>query len=389
MEPQQLLDEAVEALEWIEGAGKERRMAMYADKIEKDYADEEINIWAIWAIYNAIKNIEGECLIIDLNTLIEEDYHQEDGHLDHPMPKMPLGLALAAMALISGEKPGGRFSTHENYAIRMVAASSTQDPELLDFLRFDPCMLVRTIVALNHSTGEISRRALGEDAFFHVQRRTLYGDSKALKEFDVRRDAIDKGSVKPEYEDFWPIDCNCIPHDYEDEVFEFFEEEKMTIPNIPPELEEKLRNFGGLNWATQTQPSPKDDYLLNSVEYLKQSIPDQFIISNWGHGLNSYSINLRIALGDLALIFQTGWGGVFMDRAEQLQRWNDLAGWADEMVQLKSRNYEEGFRKRKFLVVFSDFRIGAKPEVWVHEENTWQRQDDIDSLAHACRFVNQ
>lgn len=40
MSPEEQVQEALDAIEWIQGAGKTRRELMYADKIENDYANE-------------------------------------------------------------------------------------------------------------------------------------------------------------------------------------------------------------------------------------------------------------------------------------------------------------------------------------------------------------
>ena len=88
-------------------------------------------------------------------------------------------------------------------------ASSTTNPEILSILSADPCMIVRTIVALNVFTPEKIKVELREDQFFDVRRRTLYGNRDAIREFDEIRRAINAGEIEIPDDDAWPGDCHC------------------------------------------------------------------------------------------------------------------------------------------------------------------------------------
>jgi len=209
MSPDEQVQAAIEAIEWIRGAGKENREFMFAASIEKDFADEIVNIWFLSAVFSRLGDIDGEVLINDLPTLFVNDLRSEDQYWLHPEASLPMGTAIAIIGTIDYISPKNRWANDTNSAVRITIAAATRNPELLSFLSNDPCMVVRTVVALNVATPEEIKMKLREDSFFHVRRRTYYGDRAAITKFDAERVAIDSGEVEAPSDDLWPGDCNC------------------------------------------------------------------------------------------------------------------------------------------------------------------------------------
>jgi hypothetical protein len=209
MTSEEQVQEALEAIEWIQSAGKTRRELMYADKIEKDYADEEVSIWFLGAVFNQIGNEEGEVLINDLPTLFVDEFELEDQEWLHPEVYLSMGKAISIIATIDYVSPADDWSPDVSAGERIAMAVSTRNPKLLSILSKDPCMVVRTIVALNTFTSPEVKLELRNDTFFDVRRRTFYDDDEAIDKFDAERDAINAGKIEAPDDDEWPGHCVC------------------------------------------------------------------------------------------------------------------------------------------------------------------------------------
>ena len=209
MNSEEQVQEAVEAIEWIQSAGKTRRELMYADKIENDYADEQVSIWFLGALFNRIGNEDGEVLINDLPTLFVDDFELEDQEWLHPEVYLSLGKAISIVATIDYISPTEDWQKTASSGERIAAAVSTRDPKLLTLLSKDSCMVVRTIVALSDFTPLDVKLKLRKDTFFDVRRRTYYGDDAAIDEFDATRAAIEAGEIESPADDEWPGHCVC------------------------------------------------------------------------------------------------------------------------------------------------------------------------------------
>jgi hypothetical protein len=380
----------VETVNWIRGAGKQSRERMFADSVLNDFSGEYVSIFYVGALLNELMEIDGTVVVNDLPTLIIDEEIQSSSDFQlHPLQEMTLGEAITIVALSDEIEPGDRWSSNDNPAIRLAVAAVTKDSKVLDYLSTDPCMLVRTAVAVNDFTLGETKEKLRTDPFWHVQRRTLYGDSNAIRDFDEKRELIDLSIKQVGEREFWPIDCACVDkyEAYQDLNESLQDEEGIFVPNVPEGLSGKLRNYGDWEWSTQPFPDPKSDYLLASIEYLKTDIPDQFSINNWGHGLNSYSLNLRVAIGEIAIISQVGWYGVYNDSARCREAWDQMAREVDEMIQAKNRSFSSAFRLRDFLIIYSDFRL-QRPELWMRRDSTWLQVKEVKTLRDISKYVN-
>lgn len=136
-----------------------------------------------------------------------------------------------------------------------------------------------------------------------------------------------------------------------------WEEDNLSIPRIPQSLMDNLRIFDYTHYGSIAEPSPKSDYMLtDSLSYLTGTVPDQYVLSHWGHGINSYSLNFRFAYGDLALIAQVAYGGAYGDAELQKGLWEDTISIIDKAIDLPLRQPSGEARKRKVIVAYSDFR---------------------------------
>jgi hypothetical protein len=176
-------------------------------------------------------------------------------------------------------------------------------------------------------------------------------------------------------------ECVCNERIERPSLHDFFDEHGLEIPATVQIFEEQATEFGDWHWATQPFPTRWQDYsMLETVEYLKGPIPDQYSLNHAGHGINSYSLNFRFALGDLAIFAQTGWGGAYMDSDEQMNAWDELQG---RLSHLLINSPVDGFDSsyiRKYLIVYSDFRIEGKVEFWQHAEGQWTQLDQLKSF---------
>lgn len=209
MNPEEQLQEAFDAIEWIHSAGKNRREMMYAAKIENDFADEQVSIWFLSAVFNRIGDIEGETLINDLQTLFVDEFELEDQEWLHPEVFLSMGKAISIIATVDNVLPSAEWVPNVVAGERIAMAAATKNPDLLSILSKDSCMVVRTIVALNSFTPLQVKLELRNDTFFDVRRRTFYGDDVAIDKFDAERAAIDAGEIDPPDEDDWPGHCIC------------------------------------------------------------------------------------------------------------------------------------------------------------------------------------
>jgi hypothetical protein len=130
----------------------------------------------------------------------------------------------------------------------------------------------------------------------------------------------------------------------------------LTLPDAPVALHDDIRVFDKSHLGTIEEPGPQSDYFADpSVEYLRGEIPDQYVASYWGHGINSYSQNFRYAYGDVAIFAQTHFGG-YGDPDKMKRRWNTVV----EVLSVYLRTVQNAPRgpekARSRLLYYSSFR---------------------------------
>ena len=272
---------------------------------------------------------------------------------DHEPLQVNLGQALHATAyrLLCPEQ---ELACHKSVGVRLVAALATKNEETLLFLINDPCLLVRKAVYENQTTPkEQVERALNTDIYF----KSYFLDE--LEEIGDEAEHLPHTSI-----------CTCSANYIADYVEEVWSNQKLDIPPIAHEFEKRLRFFGGMHFGTQPLPDPMSDYMfLDVIGYLKGPIPDQYVLSHAGHGINSYSLNFRYALGDLAVMMQVGYGGAYGDIEKDRAAWDEWVNHIGNIMLLNPEDRKEGLWQRKYLILFSDFRKGLR--LFVQENENW------------------
>lgn len=331
--------------------------------------EDEVSLFEfIKAFYAATGIIKDEMLIG--NEVYFEDFGELDFNYEqHPEILMPYGPAFLAM--LGDPKLVTEFDLHlhENPGIRLIVAQMAKSAEILDHLSYDRCCMVRAVVAENKNTGERALEMLGQDPFTYSREIAL----KRLVDFDpMSPDLVN---------DFEVSECVCNVEIERPSLHDFFDENGLEIPITVQIFEEQASEFGSWHWATQPFPTRWQDYMLEeTVEYLKGPVPDQYSLNHAGHGVNSYSLNFRFALGDLAIFAQTGWGGAYMETDDQVRRWDDLhLKLSTIMIKTPVDGFDSSYI-RKYLIVYSDFRIEGKVEFWQNTDGTWSHLTQLSSL---------
>ena len=129
----------------------------------------------------------------------------------------------------------------------------------------------------------------------------------------------------------------------------------LAVPPMPEALRAQLSKQH--EWCWSTRPFRGIDMYFQSeqtvVDVLRDQVPDYAAVSHAGHGINSYAINYHLVHGQLAVLMQVLWGGVYNHNAESAQR---LAGFFTRIAELLDAPPAPAAAGRRLFVVFSDFR---------------------------------
>lgn len=288
----------------------------------------------------------------------------------HEPLQVNLGQALHATQyrLLSPER---ELSCDESVGVRLITALATDNEETLLFLINDPCLLVRKAVYENPTTpkDDISR-ALNTDIYF----KSYFLDE--LEELGNEAEQLPHTAL-----------CTCSANYVADYVEEVWGNQKLDIPPIAHEFEKRLRFFGGMHFGTQPLPDSMSDYMfLDVIDYLKGPIPDQYVLSYAGHGINSYSLNFRYALGDLAVMMQVGYGGAYGDLEKDRAAWDEWVNNIGNIMLLNPEDRKEGLWQRKFLILFSNFRLDNNLNFLILKNETWTEVPLIKNYEHLYRY---
>jgi len=335
------------------------------DILIKEY-DEVSLVEFIKAIYSVTK-IPRDSDLIFLENYIEPYDNMEAPTDQHQEMIVPYGPAILAILGDPDLVSEFNLDKYPNPGIRLLVAHLTSDSALLDHLSYDRCALVRAEVVTNKNSKDETKERLKEDPFVHV--RHLAG-GEIVEQSEDDQSLI--GNLDME-------SCVCFETEINEGFDDFFStKHSLDYPPITLIFEEEITEFGFWNWATQPFPTRWQDYSLNeSVEYLKGPIPDQYSLNHAGHGVNSYSLNFRHALGNLAIFAQCGYGGAYMD--SNGNSWDELQQRLCTVLLDNADWNSDEIRTRKYLLVYSDFRIGKEPELWQNNEGTWVHVETVRS----------
>jgi hypothetical protein len=103
--------------------------------------------------------------------------------------------------------------------------------------------------------------------------------------------------------------------------------------------------------------------------------------------MNSYSLNFRCVSGEFAILAQVGWGGAYGDPVRETQAWNDLCLRLTSILVQAFQEDNRTARERKYLLVYSDFRLENSFELWERKGGKWQENKDFADFDDACRYL--
>jgi hypothetical protein len=112
----------------------------------------------------------------------------------------------------------------------------------------------------------------------------------------------------------------------------------LVLPPIPEQFRTTFRKFGDWSWGTR-ELDRLEMYMFrhfaNDRETETRVIPpDYMALSHGGHGSNSYFLTYHLVYRPIAIFFQIGWGGVYMDDAVQARIFNRHCALATQLVEL-------------------------------------------------------
>jgi len=340
---------------------------------------EEISLVDFIKTFYSLENIQPNDDLLFLENYLEPFDNLEVPIEQHPEILIPYGPAILAILGNAALVTEFSLAQHSSAGIRILVAHFSNNPKILDQLSYDRCVMVRAEVAKNTNTPEQSNYRLKDDPFIHV--RILAGG-------DVSDQPADESSLISDIE----INLCVCQETYRNEAFEeFFENKSLEYPMLTFEFEEEITEFGYWHWATQPFPNRMQDYsLLESVEYLKGPVPDQYSLNHAGHGINSYSINFRHVFGNIAIFAQSSYGGIYMSEREQVNGWDELQVRVTHIlldhVHIGVGEKNE-IKVRKFLIVYSRFRFGDNPELWQNFEGEWKKIESISTWDDLVEYL--
>lgn len=211
---------------------------------------------------------------------------------------------------------------------RLVAALTAPARTLVDPLLHDPDVLVRTAAAMNRSRGADAREARYETGAGARDAGPTVGGVAALAM--MRR---------------------------------VFEPAGLVVPEIAVRFARagRLRHFDDWHYASARLPDPFEDYrFTTSADRLLGPVQEQLAISHAGHGINSYALNLRLAVGPVAVMTQVGWGGAYGSEEDD-EEWSTLVEGVDDLTRSIALADEPRLERRRWLVVHSPLRMDGLP----------------------------
>ena len=339
--------------------------------------DDEVSLIEFIKAFYSVTKISQDSDLIFLENYIEPYDNMEaptDQHQEVIVPYGPAILALLGDPDLVSEFNLERFP---NPGIRLLVAHFSRNPAILDHLSYDRCVLVRAEVVTNSSSKSETKERLKEDPFVHVRH---------LAEGEIVEQEEGDGSLIGNLD---MESCVCFETEINEGFDDFFStKHSLEYPPITLRFEEEITDFGFWNWATQPFPTRWQDYSLNeSLEYLKGPIPDQYSLNHAGHGVNSYSLNFRHALGNLAIFAQCAWGGAYIGSASKDDPWEELQQRLAVVLLDNSDWNSDEIRERKYLLIYSDFRIGKNPELWQNNEGTWIHVETVKNWEDVSEFL--
>lgn len=252
----------------------------------------------------------------------------------------------------------------DNSVLRALHFLLTTRVDDLELAKYDKCVLVRTAAALN-PVGLKLRRGSDEDPFSCVPPVEGDGSRHGL----------------PAYL------CRCV--DGKTSLDDSFQVEGLWVPESYG-LTERIEMSSPFGWSTQDSPTNWQDFSFGKqlLEYMSGPVPEQFSVNHTGHGMNSYALTTRLALGQLSAVIQVGWGGAYSN-GNDTQHWNSTMDslnsvtelFYEQFSKLPSHEFDTPWQ-RKYALFYSDIRAVLQVKEFV--EGRWVDLIETDDFAFAC-----
>lgn len=143
---------------------------------------------------------------------------------------------------------------------------------------------------------------------------------------------------------------------------EQLEKANLVFPPVPVALRGEFKRFGKWSWGSKELDAMlmymfplRNPFLSEDKQVVVPS--DYVALSAAGHGINSYALNYHLVQGPLAVVFQIGWDGVYMDRVKQENLWAETCEMTAALATLASKISRAGGTSEEVgLVQYSEFR---------------------------------
>lgn len=254
-----------------------------------------------------------------------------------------------------------------------LVTATSENQELLDHEHCSPRCVMRDPV------GRILVAACSTDALtVHLLR---YHTCRIVSDIARERDVPDVDEDRParlQERAVRGAGCGPLCEDAAHDMSSELRYEGLKRPSMPAVITRGLRRYDSWFWATRPEPLPAHDYHPWRLTHMIGLLCDQFAVTHSGHGMNSYSVNLRLVTGHFAFLGQAHRGFAYSDRESTEAAWERVCEVAEALGQLESDEWDPArYQRRPWLVTFSDFRDGPYVSAhhwtisWIGEGQPW------------------
>lgn len=155
----------------------------------------------------------------------------------------------------------------------------------------------------------------------------------------------------------------------------------LGVPWLPESYLPLFRRDRNWAWTTEIEPDYMEDYLFKTS--LDGPLPDHVTIAHAGHGINSYALTWRMAIGPLALMVQTLWGGAIGDSSRDVGAQAELFHRVSRVVShlaTKYRDFNQEPQMRRYQWKVSTLRNVNQIRQWDGRTMTWRDLEPTGNL---------
>lgn len=146
----------------------------------------------------------------------------------------------------------------------------------------------------------------------------------------------------------------------------------LGVPWLPPSYRAHLRRIRSWGWTTEVDPDLDADYLFQTD--VSGPVGDHATIGHAGHGISSYALTWRIAIGPVAIMAQAGWGGAIGDQSRSVGQQAEIFHRVSQVVRSIARSHPQFIaepRMRRYQWLLSDIRSINRVLQWDGRSLSW------------------